>query len=91
MFDFQSTKSSEAYLCSSSLVIHIITTITIITVIHFIIIIINPQVLNAIYRNAPVGGSRFVKPTSTTFSYIPQNANSRAQLKTKTCKLINSF
>uniref|UniRef100_A0A915PSH6 Cytoplasmic polyadenylation element-binding protein 1 n=1 Tax=Setaria digitata TaxID=48799 RepID=A0A915PSH6_9BILA len=41
------------------------------------------EVLNAIYRDAPVGGSRFVKPTSTTFSYMPQNAKARTQLKTK--------
>ncbi|MCP9261553.1 Cytoplasmic polyadenylation element-binding protein 2 [Dirofilaria immitis] len=42
------------------------------------------EILNAIYCNAPVGGSRFVKPTSTAFSYIPPNAKSRTQLKTKT-------
>ncbi|CAG9534723.1 unnamed protein product [Cercopithifilaria johnstoni] len=48
------------------------------------------EVLNSIYRNAPVGGSRFVKPTSTTFSYIPQNANSRAELKTKDSTTTNT-
>ncbi|VDN07072.1 unnamed protein product [Thelazia callipaeda] len=41
------------------------------------------QVLNAIYRDAPLGGSRFVKPTSTTFSYMPQNVKEgKIQLNT---------
>uniref|UniRef100_A0A0R3S4K3 Cytoplasmic polyadenylation element-binding protein 1 n=1 Tax=Elaeophora elaphi TaxID=1147741 RepID=A0A0R3S4K3_9BILA len=41
------------------------------------------EVLTDIYRNAPVGGTRFVKPTSTTFSYIPQNADPHDELKTE--------
>ncbi|VDK83309.1 unnamed protein product [Litomosoides sigmodontis] len=39
------------------------------------------DVLNAIYRSAPVGGSYFAKPTSTTFSHTPNDNNVRAQLK----------
>uniref|UniRef100_A0A8R1XLK7 Cytoplasmic polyadenylation element-binding protein 1 n=1 Tax=Onchocerca volvulus TaxID=6282 RepID=A0A8R1XLK7_ONCVO len=42
------------------------------------------EILNAIYCNSPVSGSRFVKPTSTAFSYMLPNAKSRTQLKTKT-------
>ncbi|KAK6103129.1 RNA recognition motif family protein [Brugia pahangi] len=48
------------------------------------------EVLNAIYRNAPVGGSHFVKPTSTTFSYIPQNDKLQSQVKTKTSTTTNT-
>ncbi|VDO27358.1 unnamed protein product [Onchocerca flexuosa] len=48
------------------------------------------EILNAIYCNSPVSGSRFVKPTSATFSYMLPNAKSRTQLKTKTSITVNT-